>query len=196
MTLPSMKLLLNQKNNTMGYKIHMRDASFKIKKSNTDQAMKALKEFVKNKKNTFINVPGVENAKTFDQAILSCRFVVALSTAKPKPLPSKEEILLDVEEAISNINYQLQKGRGGRLALENLDQAKKKLIAKPEDMIFVTGISFEGESQDGTEEEMFQAIAPFVEADSYIEMQGEDGEIWRWIFDGTTCVEKVANLSF
>jgi len=180
----------------MGYQIELRGAEFKIKKSNVDQALQALKEFVKNKRNTFIDVPGVENSKTLEKAMLSCRFVLDISTEKQKPLPTKEEILKDVSSALKMVEEDMTVGSNKSIVKDLLIQAEAKLTAKPEDMILVTGISFEGESQDGSEEAMFQSIAPFVEADSYIEMQGEAGEIWRWVFDGTTCVEKVANLNF
>ena len=33
------------------------------------------------------------------------------------------------------------------------------------------------------------AIAPYVEAGSYIEMYGEDGDKWRYVFDGKTVKE-------
>jgi hypothetical protein len=46
----------------------------------------------------------------------------------------------------------------------------------------IDSIDFCGEKL-GDDEILFQAIAPFVEAGSYIEMQGEDGEIWRWVFN-------------
>ena len=49
----------------------------------------------------------------------------------------------------------------------------------------INDIDFEGE-KIGDEELMFNAIAPFVEADSYITMLGEDGEQWRYFFDGET----------
>ncbi len=45
----------------------------------------------------------------------------------------------------------------------------------------IVDISFEGE-KIGDEMEMFKTIAPFVEEGSYIEMQGEDGAFWRWVF--------------
>ena len=38
--------------------------------------------------------------------------------------------------------------------------------------------------QLGAEAFLFQALAPFVDAGSYLEMLGEDGEFWRWAFDG------------
>jgi len=35
----------------------------------------------------------------------------------------------------------------------------------------------------------FEVLAPFVSYGSYIEMRGEDGKMWRWIFNGTECEE-------
>lgn len=37
--------------------------------------------------------------------------------------------------------------------------------------------------------DMFQAIAPYVEDGSYIEISGEDGELWRWCFKNGKCLE-------
>lgn len=59
----------------------------------------------------------------------------------------------------------------------------------------VLGIHFVGEKM-GADELLFDTIAPWVEKGSYIEMQGEDGNIWRWVFDGKHCHEKYAKLSF
>ena len=56
-------------------------------------------------------------------------------------------------------------------------------------------LNFAGEKL-GDDEILFQAIAPFVKKDSYIEMQGECGLIWRWSFDGKTMKEKTANIMF
>ena len=41
----------------------------------------------------------------------------------------------------------------------------------------------------GDDLHMFKALAPFVEPGCFIEMFGEDGDQWRWAFDGTTCRE-------
>jgi len=57
----------------------------------------------------------------------------------------------------------------------------------------ICDIYFEG-SKLGDDELLFQTIAPYVEPGSYIEMQGEDGLIWRWCFDGKTCTEKTAKI--
>lgn len=47
---------------------------------------------------------------------------------------------------------------------------------------------FEGEKL-GSDYELFCAIAPFVEDGSYIEMSGEDGCLWRWVFENGKCEE-------
>lgn len=52
------------------------------------------------------------------------------------------------------------------------------------------GISFQGQKL-GDDALLFEAIAPYVEDGSYIDMQGEDGSIWRWIFENG----KVEDLS-
>ena len=50
----------------------------------------------------------------------------------------------------------------------------------------IIGIYFTAE-KIGDEDELFDAIAPYVEKDSYIQMSGEDGAMWRWVFDGKEC---------
>jgi hypothetical protein len=50
----------------------------------------------------------------------------------------------------------------------------------------IIGLEFDGE-KIGDEETLFEAIAPAVEKGSYIQASGDDGEIWRWVFDGETC---------
>ena len=59
----------------------------------------------------------------------------------------------------------------------------------------VDAIQFTGE-KIGDDLLLFQAIAPFVEAGSYIEMQGEDLSKWKWSFDGTTCTEMLPSDSY
>lgn len=55
-------------------------------------------------------------------------------------------------------------------------------------------IYFNGEKYGGDEEAVLEIIAPYVENDSYIQMQGEEGEQWRWIFDNGEVIEKYATL--
>lgn len=56
-------------------------------------------------------------------------------------------------------------------------------------------IQFSGE-KIGDDLILFQAIAPFVKKGSYIEMQGEDGALWRWVFNGKTCQEVNARVEW
>lgn len=59
----------------------------------------------------------------------------------------------------------------------------------------IIGISFEGEKA-GDDKILFDAIAPFVEDESYIQMRGEEEDIWRWEFDNGKCKEKKARIEF
>jgi len=57
----------------------------------------------------------------------------------------------------------------------------------------VFGLSFLG-AKSGDEEKLFKTIAPYVEKDSFIEMSGEESEMWRWVFDGKNCKEMYAEI--
>lgn len=54
------------------------------------------------------------------------------------------------------------------------------------DIVF---LSFRGE-KSGQDDILFKAISPFVKEGSYVSMRGEDGAIWRWYFNGQTCIEQ------
>lgn len=71
--------------------------------------------------------------------------------------------------------------------VEAMDAWRWNLSAEDEGEDY-TSIQFEGEKL-GDDLVLFKAIAPFVNEGSFIEMHGEDGSIWRWTFDGTTCKE-------
>jgi len=59
----------------------------------------------------------------------------------------------------------------------------------------IIDVEFVGE-KSGDDEYILNTIAPFVEPGSYIEMHGEDGALWRWFFDGKTCEEKSATVTW
>lgn len=48
----------------------------------------------------------------------------------------------------------------------------------------------------GDENIFFSAIAPYVESGSYIQMVGEDGCIWRYVFENGEMKEVEAKISF
>lgn len=52
----------------------------------------------------------------------------------------------------------------------------------------ITDIYFDGQKL-GDDYELFQAIAPFVKDQSFIEMRGEDNAMWRWSFKNKKCEE-------
>lgn len=56
-------------------------------------------------------------------------------------------------------------------------------------------INFNGEKL-GNDAILLEAIAPFVEAGSYIEMEGEEGCHWKWCFDGKTMEEKQGRVVY
>ena len=53
----------------------------------------------------------------------------------------------------------------------------------------IRSLYFAGEKL-GDDAQLMGAIAPYVEPGSYIEMHGEDGDRWRWYFDGESCVQQ------
>ncbi len=59
----------------------------------------------------------------------------------------------------------------------------------------IISINFCGEKL-GDDKVLFDAIAPFVDNGSYIEMHGEEGGMWRWVFDGKSCKEINPNISW
>lgn len=59
----------------------------------------------------------------------------------------------------------------------------------------VIWIEFYGEKL-GDDDHLWNAIAQYVEPDSYIEMQGEDGHIWRWVFEGEGVKDVAATVTF
>ena len=59
----------------------------------------------------------------------------------------------------------------------------------------LSDIVFTGEKA-GNEDELFETIAPFVEAGSSIPFYGEDNSIWRYCFDGKQCRYETPLLIF
>ncbi len=45
-------------------------------------------------------------------------------------------------------------------------------------------------------DELFAALAPFVENESHVSMTGEDGAIWRWFFKDRQCFRQEGHLAF
>ena len=87
----------------------------------------------------------------------------------------------------------------GRSSSSSVDQAK--VLAAPtlpdqlrawrwpckmDDAGNICGIDFAGE-KEGEEDMLFEALGPFVEKDSCIEMRNENGWRLSWQFDGLTC---------
>jgi hypothetical protein len=59
----------------------------------------------------------------------------------------------------------------------------------------ILDLEFSG-TQLGDDRLMFEALAPFVEAGSYVSMRADDTNIWRWYFDGKKCHEQPARITY
>jgi len=83
------------------------------------------------------------------------------------------------------------------LQFQTLQEALEAWAWKPEfdEEGNIVAIYFEG-NKSGNELELFNALAPYVKAGSFIEMGGEDGAIWRFQFDGTTCFENYPKITW
>jgi len=57
----------------------------------------------------------------------------------------------------------------------------------------IVGIQFCGQKL-GDDAILFKTIAPFVKPGSYIEMRGEDGLMWRWLFEESGFREQGAKI--
>ncbi len=68
---------------------------------------------------------------------------------------------------------------------ETLGEALEEIRYSPifNDNGDIINVEFNGEKY-GDEEIFFAALAPFVEKDSYISFEGEDGCKWTWYFNG------------
>lgn len=76
------------------------------------------------------------------------------------------------------------------ISASTLEEAIKECLwsLRNDDDGNVVGINFEMEYA-GDELKIFNAIAPAVEIDSYIEMCGACDDIWRWVFKDGKCEE-------
>ena len=86
------------------------------------------------------------------------------------------------------------------VSTENVGRFLSVLWRYPYDYTFdvdgnITEIEYVGEKL-GRDFELFQKVAPFVRDGSFIEMYGEDGERWRWIFKNGKCREVTAKVTW
>ena len=59
----------------------------------------------------------------------------------------------------------------------------------------ITSILFIGEKAH-EDLELFKVLAPFVKARSFIAMDGEDGCLWRWWFNGQSVSEQYGHVVY
>lgn len=127
----------------MGYCMDQGITKFRIKRENANDAFEAIKKIVATHKLPWINSTSVFDAKTFDEAMLKCRW----------------DVYWDSNEK------------------------------------YIDDICFLGEKL-GDDFLIFKAIAPYVEDGSYIQMSGEDGYVWRWLFKNGDVTEEEGIITF
>ena len=59
----------------------------------------------------------------------------------------------------------------------------------------IIGLLFHGENLHD-EDKLFAALGPFVEGGGCIEMVGEDGDRWRWTFDGNVMRKMIPRVAW
>jgi hypothetical protein len=59
----------------------------------------------------------------------------------------------------------------------------------------IIDLYFENE-KIGQEDLLFKTIAPCVREGSFLDIDGEEGEMWRWYFDGTDMIEQLGTVSY
>lgn len=79
----------------------------------------------------------------------------------------------------------------------NLAQAMEEMrwCPKQDADYNIVGLEFQGEKM-GDDIKIFEAIAEFVKEGSFIEMHGEDGDQWRWVFRENKVMEIKADVSW
>ncbi|MFX8696332.1 hypothetical protein ABTM58_19800, partial [Acinetobacter baumannii] len=76
------------------------------------------------------------------------------------------------------------------LKLQRLSKKVGFELLPSKDEQLVQKVGWHGLGMLGGEEEFLKLLAPFVVAGSYIEMTGEDGAQWRYVFDGESVKKK------
>ncbi len=59
-----------------------------------------------------------------------------------------------------------------------------------------TDLRFTGDKLLAEHHLILAALARFIRPDSFLEMQGEDGQRWRWVFNGHTCIMEFPRITW
>jgi len=119
-------------------------------------------------------------AKHIDSALNAvCK---AIPTYEQDSIESiKDEIEdFDFLPSTSKLRHLVHKGWGFKLRVDGVGD--------------VVGVNWEWEKLQSSIVNWLHAVAPFVPAGCYVEMLGEDGERWRYVFDGEKMTEKYPKI--
>lgn len=191
----------------MGYCIHIRDTDFRIAREHTRDALKAIKDLMDDPEadrggasynDTGLTMTELER-KPDDFRVQGRKGAYTLAEIRNLPdvevTDEKGYITYDTARVIER-HFSWLNG----VDPDNWDYLKDAMAdwrfpIELDDDLNVVDIGFTGEKL-GDEKQMFEVIAPFVEDGSYIEMQGEDGDVWRWEFTGDSVEEVHAEAEF
>jgi len=172
----------------MSYKIKQVSASFIMKAEHQRDALCALQKLASKTKLYHVDNIRLKKSSTLTEALKEFSWKLELEEVDLTKTISVNAIKSILEELVKN-------SKDGSADQGFMESTLEKVIEKFPTEPNVIGIKFEGEN-NGSDKEIFEVIAPYVEEGSYIEMCGEEGEIWRWVFDGKTCVEKTPTVKW
>ena len=129
-----------------------------------------------------------------------------IAKSKHEPALKKLKELMKRTDLMSGMSYD---GRGGRekffswvstedvLSASSLADAMEafRWPVEHDGEGNITAICFAGEKL-GDDEHFFGSLAEFVDDGSFIEMHGEEGSMWRWVFSGGKVAKKHARVSW
>lgn len=113
------------------------------------------------------------------------------------PAKKKTEALSAINNLVGEIWVQYSRVRGTSDEWDSLTTAMAdwRFPVETDEDGNVVDIKFTGEKA-GETKKFFDAIAPFVKENSYIELMGANGEIWRLVFKDNMCIRRDGEVTF
>ena len=98
--------------------------------------------------------------------------------------------------SMDTLNQQItKKHMGDDLAISTLFDAYRWELGFDEENN-ISAIYFNGEKYWDDDTTLLKTIAPYVADGSFIEMRGEDSEVWRWVYKNGVIETHYAELTF
>lgn len=122
----------------------------------------------------------------YNMSQINCNFFIEADKKLGAFNHAREYLLANIKKQLAN-RYRLV-DTSSILNAQTIEDLLLAFLYRPEiaDNGDIIAIHFEGETL-GDEEQLFDAIAPFVKENSWIEMEWKEGEICRWVFKNYAC---------